>query len=155
MKTTILVLSLLLSGMNSSVVAASDFDRLKTLEGQWEATSPEGKSRIIFGVISNGTALMETMVAENMVTVYHPDGEAILMTHYCAVGNQPRMRAQSSRGDSITFQFVDVANLKGSGAGHMQRLVIKFQDANHVIEEWTWKEQGKETTSMFHLQRVK
>lgn len=155
MKRTIILLLVLLCVMASRVVAGSDFDKMKTLAGEWDATTPEGKTRITYQLISNGTALMETIVNENMVTVYHPDGEAILMTHYCAAGNQPRMRAQPSRGDSIAFQYVDAANLKSSADGHMQRLVIKFHDADHVIEEWTWKQDGKETTSAFHLQRVK
>jgi len=34
-------------------------------------------------------------------------------------------------------------------------VVIKFLDKDHVTEEWTWKADGKETTSVFHLQRVK
>ena len=37
----------------------------------------------------------------------------------------------------------------------MQGLVIKFQDKDHMTEEWTWKADGKETTSVFYLQRVK
>ena len=151
----ILVLSLLLSGTNAVVGSGSDFDRLKALAGDWDATSPEGSSRITFTLISNGTALMETMTHENMVSVYHPDGDSILMTHYCAAGNQPRMRARMSGADSLTFQFVDVANLKRVGDGRMQRLVIKFQDADHVTEEWTWKEGSKETISVFHLKRAK
>ena len=155
MKRMILVLLLLLCGMTSSAAAGSDFDRLKTLVGQWDATSPEGKQRITFQLISEGTALMELMVNESMVTVYHPDGESIMMTHYCAAGNQPRMRAQRSGGDSLAFQFVDASNLKGSADGYMQRLVIKFQDKDHVTEEWTWTAGGKETTSVFQLQRVK
>jgi hypothetical protein len=155
MKRTIVVMLLLLCGMTAGAAAGNDFDKMKALVGQWDATSPEGKTRITFQVISQGSALMETTVEEGMVTVYHPDGEAILMTHYCAAGNQPRMRAQGSRGDSIVFQFVDAANLKGSSDGHMQGLVIKFQDKDHVTEEWTWIADGKETTSVFHLQRVK
>jgi hypothetical protein len=155
MKRTIIVMLLLLCGMTAGASAGSDFDKMKALVGQWDATSPEGKTRITFQLISEGSALMETMARESMVTVYHPDGEAILMTHYCAAGNQPRMRAQGSQGNSIAFQFVDVANLKGSADGHMQRLVIKFQDIDHVTEEWTWKADGKETTSIFQLQRVK
>lgn len=130
-------------------------DRLKALVGELESTSSEGQSRITFALISNGTALMETMVNENMMTIYHPDGNVILMTHYCSAGNQPRMRAQGLRGDSIVFQYVDAANLKGSADGHMRRLVIRFKDANHVTEEWTWKQDGKETTSAFQLERVK
>lgn len=154
MKRTIIVITLLLCGLPISA-AGSDFDKLKALVGQWDATSPEGKTRTTFQLISEGSALMETMSNESMVTVYHPDGEAILMTHYCAAGNQPRMRATSSQGNSIAFQFVDAANLKGSGDGHMRRLVITFQDKDHVTEEWTWKADGKETISVFHLQRVK
>ena len=155
MKRMILALLLLLCGMTNSAAAGSDFDRMKTLVGQWDATSPEGKTRITFQLISEGTALMELMANESMVTVYHPDGESIMMTHYCAAGNQPRMRAQRSGGDSFAFQFVDAGNLKGSTDGHMQRLVIKLQDKDHVTEEWTWTAAGKETTSLFQLQRVK
>ena len=157
MKTSILALAFFLFGVSSSVVAVagSDFDRLKALEGQWDATTPEGKTRITYQVISNGTALLETIVNENMVSVYHPDGNATLMTHYCAAGNQPRMRAQASSGDAITFLYVDAANLKSSADGHMIRVMIKFKDVDHVSEEWTWKQDGKETTSLFQLQRVR
>jgi hypothetical protein len=155
MKRTIIVMLLLLCGMAVSAGAGSDFDKMKALVGQWDATSPEGKTRITFQLISEGSALMETMARESMVTVYHLDGDSIMMTHYCAAGNQPRMHAQDSRGDSIVFQFVDAANLKGSSDGHMRGLVIKFQDKDHVTEEWTWRADGKETTSVFHLQRVK
>lgn len=155
MKRTIILLLLLLCGTTASAAGGSDFDKMKALVGQWDATSPEGKTRITFQLISEGSALMETMARESMVTVYHPDGDSIMMTHYCAAGNQPRMRAQSSQGNSIAFQFVDAANLKGSADGHMQRLVIKFVDKDHATEEWTWKADGKESTSVFHLQRFK
>ena len=98
---------------------------------------------------------MESASRESMVTMYHLDGNSIMMTHYCSAGNQPRMRAKRSQGNTIVFQFVDAANLKRSADGHMQRLVIKFQDKDHVTEEWTWKADGKETTSLFTMQRVK
>jgi len=155
MNASILVVAFLFLGTGSSALAGSDFDRLKTLEGEWEATTAEGKTRIIYNVISNGTALLETIVSENMVSVYHPDGNGILMTHYCAAGNQPRMRAQAPSSDSIVFQYVDAANLKSRSDGHMHRLVIKFKDANHVTQVWTWKEGEKETNSEFKLERVK
>ena len=153
-KTLLLTFVLLISATSSLGLSGSDFERMKSLAGEWEATTPEGKTRVTFQVISNGSALIETVVRENMVSVYHPDGNTILMTHYCAAGNQPRMRAQISRGDTLAFEFVDVSNVKGA-EGHMQRVVFKFQDANHLTEEWTWKEGGKETTSAFQLTRIK
>lgn len=151
----LLVLVLLLSAVNGVAFAGGSFDRIKALVGEWEATTSEGKTRVTYQLISNGTALLETIVSENMVTVYHPDGDSVMMTHYCAVGNQPRMRAQASGNGPLVFQYLDTANLKAPTDGHMYRLVIKFQDANHVTQEWTWKEDGKETTSTFNLQRVK
>ena len=156
MKRTIVIACLLLAAMNTAAAfAGSDFDRLKSLAGEWEATTTEGKTRVVYQVISNGTALMETIVNENMVSVYHPDGDATLMTHYCGAGNQPRMRAKAATANTMSFENVDAANLKSKTDGHMTGLVIKFVDANHVTQEWTWKEAGKETTSTFHLQRVK
>ena len=100
---TILVLAFVLLGSGSGAFGGNDFDRLKALEGQWEATTPEGKTRIIYQVISNGTALLETIVSENMVSVYHPDGNGILMTHYCAAGNQPRLRARRFQATVLPF----------------------------------------------------
>jgi hypothetical protein len=41
---------------------------------------------------------MESLNGEhdmNMVTMYAPDGDAVVATHYCAI-NQPRMRAAAS-----------------------------------------------------------
>jgi len=152
----IIVLSLLVFALfGKPASAGSDFDKLKALEGQWDATTPEGKSRVIYQVVSNGTALMETIVNEHMISVYHPDGNSILMTHYCAAGNQPRMRAQGWKGNTLSFRFVDVANLKSPSDGYMSSLTIKLEDADHVTAEWTYKDNGKETTYAFHLQRVK
>ena len=44
---------------------------------------------VTYALVSNGTALMETLDGEHdvtMVTMYAPDGAAMLATHYCAVG---------------------------------------------------------------------
>ena len=158
MKTLATLALLLLAGIGANAFSGNtNFDRLKTLVGEWEAAGPEGTTHISIQLVSGGTALLENMGAasNNMVTMYHPDGDGVLMTHYCAAGNQPRMRVQKSDAGSITFQFVDAGNLKSRDDGHMQRLTIKFQDSDHVIEEWTWKEKGKERTSAFNMRRVK
>ena len=156
MSLLILVLTLLFSVADRNSIAGGDFDRMKALAGEWEATTPEGKTQITFRVISGGSAVMESMTNGNMVTIYHPDGESVLMTHYCEAGNQPRMRAQKAAADgSIAFQFVDVANVKSTGEGRMHRLVIRILDRDHVTEDWTWKEGNNETTSRFELKRVK
>src|SRR5713226_971817 len=69
---------------------ATAFARLKTLVGEWEADTKMGKAHVSYELIAGGTALK--MPA--MLTVYHLDGERLLLTHYCMAGNQPRMQAR-------------------------------------------------------------
>ena len=83
-----------------------------------------------------------------MVTIYHPDGDHLMMTHYCSAHNQPRMRSQTVAGGSkiITFDLVDVTNLSAPDAGHMKKLVVTFVDKDHFTQEWTWSRKGKRKT---------
>jgi len=86
----------------TGAVAASDaqqsFDKLKTLAGSWEGTGPDGKPMMVsYRMSSHGSALFSEIHSEDdMVTVFHLDGNRLLMTHYCGAGNQPRMVATVS-----------------------------------------------------------
>ena len=43
---------------------------------------------------------------EDMISMFSVDGDHVLLTHYCAMGNQPRMVAGASPdGKSFTFDF--------------------------------------------------
>jgi len=92
-----------------------------------------------------------------MVTVYHPDGDRVLVTHYCSGNNQPRMRAapSSSPVKQIAFSFVDVTNLANSTTGHMHKLEVVFDDNDHLTQRWTWQENGRDQTEVFHYTRKK
>ena len=81
-----------------------------------------------------------------MVTLYYLDGDHLMMTHYCMANNQPRMRADSSTSSTsaIKFTFVDATNLSGPDAGHMHAHSIIWKDADHVTQQWTWREKGQE-----------
>lgn len=111
--TSLSLIIVLVAGMLSSVMAQSmgsgNFDKLKSLEGKWEGTSPDGNAvEISYNLMSRGTALVEMLqpAAEpGMVTVYHMDGEKLMMTHYCSAGNQPRMVADGMAGDSPELKF--------------------------------------------------
>lgn len=137
------------------------FDKLKSLAGEWEGKSSDGTTaRVSYQVVSGSSTVMETIHDKNgpgMITMYHLDGEAIMVTHYCSVGNQPRMRAVPPQGDikSLKFSFVDVTNLAKPSASHMKSLTLTFQDANHIKQEWTYSEGGKDETAVFTLERKK
>src|SRR5512146_662064 len=85
------------------------FDRLKPLVGSWEATVHGQKVRTSFALAAGGSAMIENLMPESeaMVDMIHPDGDAVMMTHYCAGGNQPRYRATKFDGNSIDFRFHD------------------------------------------------
>ena len=75
----------------------------------------------------------------------HMDGDRVLLTHYCAAGNQPRMQASVSPDrKTITFKFLDATNLANLEQGHMDHVVFNLIDANHHTEEWHFLVGGKE-----------
>ena len=137
---------------------SADWAKLKSLVGSWRGTNDGQPIAVSYVLVSNGTALMETLNAghdANMVTMYTRDGAVLRATHYCSMGNQPRMRAQASAdGKSIDFQFVDVSNAEGAGEQVMRRLVVTFVDANHFDQQWTSRgSDGRERTSTFRFTR--
>lgn len=140
---------------------AAGFERMKSLVGEWTGKSRDGKPvTVSYALVSDGSALLEKigMAHESdMVTVYHPDGDSLMMTHYCAAHNQPRMRAGkvSPESRNIVFDFVDATNLASPAAGHMHRLVLTFEDRDRIVHEWTWKEKDKEKIEVFTLERKK
>jgi hypothetical protein len=145
MKSVRLMLPLFLVLAATAALAQSDaqksFDKMKALAGSWEGKTSEGKPvQISFRVTSNGSALMsEIMGYENMITMFHLDGDRMLMTHYCATGNQPRMVGKMSPdGKTVAFDFLDVTNFNGAQPGHMQQMIVSIPDANHHTEEWVF-----------------
>jgi hypothetical protein len=85
------------------------------------------------------------------------DDDAIALVHYCPTNNQPRMRVVPPSGDvkELSFDYQGAGNLKSPSAGHQHHLVLRFEDSNHIIETWTWREEGKEIPMVFHFTRKK
>ena len=138
--------------------AQKSFDELKSLTGNWEGKSSEGKTvQVSFRDTAGGSALMSEIQGhgETMVSMFHLDGpNRLLLTHYCGAGNQPRMQASfSPDGKTITFDFFDGTNIASPEAGHMQRVVIAMLDPNHHTELWIFKDHDKEMNEIFDLQR--
>jgi hypothetical protein len=140
--------------------AQKSFDTLKALTGSWEGKNNQGQSiRVSFRETAGGSALLSEIQGqgpENMISMFHLDGDRLLMTHYCGADNQPRMKATfSPDGKSIAFDFIDATNLSGPEMGHMHHAVFNMPDADHHTEEWTFLDHGKEMKELFTLQRAK
>lgn len=137
--------------------AQAQFEKIKSLAGEWQGEGPEGKVTVVYEVVSNGSAVMERMQSAGqpgMITMYHLDGDHLMMTHYCAAMNQPRMRAaEGADANVLAFNLMDITNLTDPAAGHMKGLTMTFRDANHLTADWTFEENGKETSGPFELER--
>ncbi len=130
------------------------FDRLRPLVGTWEATVGGQKVRTSYAMAAAGSAMIENLMpeTEGMIDMIHPDGDGLMMTHYCAGANQPRYRATKFEGNSIDFRFHDGTNL---GTSYMAGVKLTLVDADHLDQEWTNRTAGKDTVAVFAFTRVK
>jgi hypothetical protein len=161
MKLHALSVTIVLLGMTASIWAtdtpnatdsAAAFAQLKSLAGDWESKTSDGKkSHARYVVISGDSAVVEHFEsdamgpANAMVTVYYLDGNRLRLTHYCMAHNQPRMQAESfnrSTGE-LRFAFVDATGLSGPEVGHMHDATFRFLDADHFTADWQFFEGGK------------
>jgi catechol 2,3-dioxygenase-like lactoylglutathione lyase family enzyme len=141
------------SSYRNAIPASRAFERLKMLEGGWRASSTKGwGARVTFGVGGGGSFVAETIRFEGnplntMVTVYHMDGDVLMLTHYCEAGNQPRLVATDfgRDGKSITFTFLDATNLPSRAHGHMGSAVISIPSADRFTSRWSWFAEGRES----------
>jgi hypothetical protein len=137
------------------------FDRLKSLVGDWQATGEDGKPvTSSFRLVSNDTALEETLQSatdHQMVTLYTPDENRVALTHYCSMGNQPRLETPvvSAAADEFVFAFTGATNLSSPEEKHMHRMVILIDDADHFSETWTLRAKGQDIKQTFNFTRKK
>jgi hypothetical protein len=165
------ILAVLVMMMVAGVVAASAqefravpdtpaWKSLQTLVGKWDGTAKEGgkdmTSHVEVRRTGDGSALMHWMdegTPHEMVTMFHPDMNELMATHYCAAHNQPRMKLVSATPTRLVFEFKDGTNI-GPHDGHMVAVAINLIDANHHDEEWSYEQEGKRSTSIFHYART-
>jgi hypothetical protein len=142
----------------------SALDRFKALAGEWTGKGTiEGEERdfqVVYKVTSGGSAIVETIFPgspHEMVSVIHEDGDALLLTHYCMLGNQPHMKAMPKEGDNkVVFEFVKATNLKSEKDMYMRSATFMFVDKDTLKTEWTHYKDGKESgKGVFELKRKK
>ena len=147
----------------SALVAAAEagppsWAKLKALVGEWSGMYEGQPARVSYRLVSNGTALLETLEtpdSSEMLTLYHPDGGVLVLTHYCSLGNQTRMRAKELPGGRLDFGYLDATNLKSADEHRMTRLVLGFPDADHLVQEWTSRTGKTDQVARFEFARRK
>jgi hypothetical protein len=155
----LLFASITASPLLASPHSTAAFKKLLSLAGEWEGKDEHGMvAKTSFKAVAANTAVLETLAAsgmEEMVSLYSIDQDSISLVHYCPTNNQPRMKATPDSDDfkELSFEFQGAGNLKSPTEGHQHHLVIRFEDANHITETWTWRQNDKDTLMVFHLTR--
>jgi hypothetical protein len=130
------------------------FERIKSLAGDWSGQGTGGAEsfpvEVNYRVTGGGSAVEETLfrgTPHEMITMYHLDGDRLMLTHYCAAGNQPRMIAtdSSTSGDATTirFGFAGATNLASPSDGHMHDAEMTIEGKDKIRTRWTYYENEK------------
>jgi hypothetical protein len=118
----------------------AQFETMKKLAGTWVEADKDGKPTdkvvSVIKLTAAGTVLHETTFPGQpmeMISVYHVDKGDLFMTHYCAIGNQPKMKADpKSKKGTIRFDFAGGTNLDPAKDMHMHAATLTFVDDDHV-----------------------
>jgi hypothetical protein len=141
-------------------------EKMKTLVGTWVAADEDGKPTdqvvSVIKLTAGGSAVHETLFPNQpheMISIYTVDGPDLVMTHFCMLGNQPRLKADSnSAANQLNFQFAGGSNLNPKKDKHMHAATLTFIDSDHIeIEGIGWEngEPSKDMCNAMTLVRTK
>ena len=136
------------------------FDRLASLQGEWQGIADGVNTTLIYTLTANGSTLMEQCRPEKgheMITIFTVDGDHLIATHYCSARNQPQMAtaAISDAQKPLAFSLVRVTGLKSPDDFHNTGLTVIQEDNDHLTQEWLYDAKGKSGKNIFHFTRVR
>jgi hypothetical protein len=141
----------------------AEFDKVKSLVGTWKGTTEMGGKPMevtnTFELTSGGSAVIEKIMAgtpHEMVSVYCAEGGKMVMTHYCSMGNQPKMSLKKNSDKMMDFQMNGTSGIASAKDAHMHQMKITWKDKDHISESWTMYMDGKaQPGAVFELARAK
>ena len=166
MKTLITTLlgALALGGSAFAGDHTAAFERLKSLVGTWsgkmEMEGEEAREMtMVYRMVAGDSVLEERSfpgTPMEMVTMYHQQGDKLVLTHYCMLGNQPKLQLAKTGESTLHFDFDPGCGIDVAEEMHMHSLIVTFVDEDTVKHDWTMFADGKALAkNPVTLQRVK
>ena len=114
--------------MTKPIDAARAFNLLSSaLPGDWSGTRPNGAIvEVSYRLAAKRSVLAESWTlgpAVDALTLYHLDGERLIASHFCPLGNQPRLQMIGMTEHRFDFAFFDATGLD-EGAAHQHSFWI-------------------------------
>jgi hypothetical protein len=133
------------------------FERIESLAGDWYVVDAEGRrtEKLVsrYRLTAGGSAVLETLFpgTENeMITLYHRDGEEVVLTHYCVVGNAITYRATLEDGD-LSYRCTGGRNMESEDDRHMHEGRVAFEGEDRYRSTWRMVEKGELVYLADHL----
>ena len=128
---------------DSTAAARAAFDQLKGLAGAWRGQRPNGRDiGVTYRLTAAGSVLVETWALgpdRESLTLYHMDGAELVATHYCPIGNQPRLRLTRATAGRLDFTFRDATDL-APGEAHQHDFWIEIKGPAAISRGETYVE---------------
>ncbi len=159
-KTTVLtlaVLTLLNASVVSLVAESPEFTQLKALVGNWKGSmkmenGQEAPCNMSYELTAGGSAILEKCFAGTpmeMITVYTDDAEGVLqMTHYCMLGNQPKLKLVKSKGKKLFFDLAKDSEIRVGSETHMHSAIFELKSGDKMVQSWVKYENGQASDPM-------
>lgn len=139
------------------------YERIRRLEGVWLAVDARGVATTqvvsVFHVTANGHSVQEIMfpgTPQEMVNMYHRDGDDVRMTHYCSGGNQSMLRLLATpRPDVVQLEFAGITNAASFDDEHMHEAEFRWLGADRLQTTWRTFRDGRllETSTLEMVRR--
>lgn len=132
------------------------YEKLKSLVGTWQGVDRGKPVQVNVHISGDGSAIVhETQSGPvGMLTVFYLDGDRLMLTHFCAAHNQPRMVGKLlPDGKTIKFDFLDGTNL-AHAQSYLQSLSITFGDETNHSENYDFVQHGKEVPGIITFRRT-
>jgi hypothetical protein len=149
--------------------AASAMAFLTTTSGDWvsvkggqhEHDSTPAQARPGAGVSvrtkAAGSAVVHTYAqgtSGEMETIFHMDGDKLLLTHYCALQNAPVLRfVKSSKPGELKFVFHGGTNFDANVDAHLHESTLQIIDKDTVEQTSTVFTNGKASSEVKSVRR--
>jgi hypothetical protein len=150
-------------GKGQAAPGHAGLEKIKRLAGTWVAADKDGRPTeqivSIIKVTAGGSAVQETLFPgqpHEMLSVYTADGPDLVLTHYCMLGNQPRMKADpNSPANQIAFKFAGGSNLDPARDKHMHEATVTLVDDDHIeVRAVAWEGGGPAKEQCCHVLKL-
>jgi hypothetical protein len=139
--------------------AQSAMEYFRSLSGEWvaasaahehnEAGAAGAPTALTFRTKAVGSAVVQTTrqgTPGEMETIFHMDGDTLLLTHYCALQNAPVLRFEKTNvPGEIKFVFHGGTNFDPAVDAHFHEGTFRVKDKDTFEQTFTVYTNGKPT----------